>query len=263
MVGESDIRLERARAVLEGLSVGDAFGERFFLHADVVDGLIEQRAMPAPPWAYTDDTVMALSLVAVLWRHGTIDQDALAASFAERHDPSRGYGPGALRLLRRISEGVDWRVASAELFGNQGSYGNGAAMRVAPLGAYFADDLDLVVTEARRSAEVTHAHHEGIAGAIAVAVAAAWAWRIGEGNGAEELARPRAALRADGRGALANSASRRSQARIAGRPGSWCPRQCLKGLGRGHGGLLPLVCELVPDRLPGGFVVHDKRLGRC
>ena len=55
--------------------------------------------------------------------------------------------------------------------------GNGAAMRVAPLGAYFADDLDLVVNQARLSAEITHAHPEGIAGAIAVAVAAAIAWR--------------------------------------------------------------------------------------
>ncbi len=81
MVGNPDIRLERARAVLEGLSVSDAFGERFFLHPDVVDGLIEQRAMPASPWAYTDDTEMALSLLAVLRRHGTIDQNALAASF--------------------------------------------------------------------------------------------------------------------------------------------------------------------------------------
>jgi ADP-ribosylglycohydrolase len=51
-------------------------------------------------------------------------------------------------------------------------------MRVAPLGAYFADDLDLAVGQARLSAEVTHVHLEGVAGAIAVAVAAAWAWRL-------------------------------------------------------------------------------------
>ena len=51
--------------------------------------------------------------------------------------------------------------------------GNGAAMRVAPLGAYFADDLQRTVCEAELSAEVTHAHPDGIAGAIAVAVAAA------------------------------------------------------------------------------------------
>jgi ADP-ribosylglycohydrolase len=49
-------------------------------------------------------------------------------------------------------------------------------MRVAPLGAYFADDVDLLITQARYSAEVTHAHPEGQVGAIAIALAAAWAW---------------------------------------------------------------------------------------
>jgi len=46
-------------------------------------------------------------------------------------------------------------------------------MRSAPIGAYFADDLDAVVEQATRSAAPTHAHGDGIAGAVAVAVAAA------------------------------------------------------------------------------------------
>ena len=55
--------------------------------------------------------------------------------------------------------------------------GNGGAMRAAPLGAYFAGDLGALVEQARASAEVTHAHPDGQAGAIAVALAAAWAWQ--------------------------------------------------------------------------------------
>ena len=55
--------------------------------------------------------------------------------------------------------------------------GNGAAMRVAPLGAFFADDPALAADEARASAEVTHAHPEGQAGAVAVAMAAVWTVR--------------------------------------------------------------------------------------
>ncbi len=51
-------------------------------------------------------------------------------------------------------------------------------MRVAPLGAFFADDLDTVIGQAACSAQVTHTHPEAIAGSIAVAVAAAWAWRL-------------------------------------------------------------------------------------
>jgi ADP-ribosylglycohydrolase len=54
--------------------------------------------------------------------------------------------------------------------------GNGGAMRAAPLGAYFADDVELLLTQARASAEVSHAHAEGQAGTIAVALAAAHAY---------------------------------------------------------------------------------------
>jgi len=67
---------------------------------------------------------------------------------------------------------------AANAFGGQGSMGNGGAMRVAPLGAYFADDLGRCAEEARASALVTHTHPEGVAGAIAVAVAAAMAWQL-------------------------------------------------------------------------------------
>ncbi|RLK61139.1 ADP-ribosylglycohydrolase [Actinokineospora cianjurensis] len=55
--------------------------------------------------------------------------------------------------------------------------GNGAAMRVAPLGAWFADDLARAAAEAALSATVTHTHPEAVAGAIAVAIAAAVATR--------------------------------------------------------------------------------------
>jgi ADP-ribosylglycohydrolase len=77
-----------------------------------------------------------------------------------------------------VKQGLDWRTASRILFRGMGSFGNGGAMRVAPLGAFFADQpVDLVRDQAKRSAEITHAHDEGIAGAIAVAVAAALAWQ--------------------------------------------------------------------------------------
>jgi ADP-ribosylglycohydrolase len=79
-------------------------------------------------------------------------------------------------LLGAIRDGADWRVAAGALFGG-GSYGNGSAMRIAPLGAYFAEDgFDAVAEQAALSAAVTHAHPEGIAGGIATAVAAAYAW---------------------------------------------------------------------------------------
>ncbi|MGH1393628.1 MAG: ADP-ribosylglycohydrolase family protein [Trichormus sp.] len=50
------------------------------------------------------------------------------------------------------------------------SFGNGAAMRVSPIGFAY-DDLETVLREAKRSAEVTHNHPEGIKGAQATAAA--------------------------------------------------------------------------------------------
>jgi ADP-ribosylglycohydrolase len=62
------------------------------------------------------------------------------------------------------------------MFDGQGSCGNGGGMRSAPIGAYFCEDLAAVVEHAARSAAPTHAHPDGIAGAVAVAVAAARAF---------------------------------------------------------------------------------------
>src|SRR5262245_39590128 len=110
---------------------------------------------------------------------GMAEQDDLARTFAQRYtrNPNRGYGHSTIRILRAIHDGAAWRETSAGAFGGEGSKGNGAAMRVAPLGAYFADDLATAAREADASAEITHFHREARAGAIAVAVAAAWAWQ--------------------------------------------------------------------------------------
>lgn len=136
--------------------------------------------MPPGPWWHTDDTEMAISIVEVLRLLGSIHQDTLARQFMWRfdRDPDRGYGSGARQQLRMMLEGAEWRATSREAFGGQGSLGNGSAMRVAPVGAWFADDLDRAAKEARASSIVTHMHSEGIAGAIAIAVAAAMAWQL-------------------------------------------------------------------------------------
>ncbi|MFC5748423.1 ADP-ribosylglycohydrolase family protein [Actinomadura rugatobispora] len=164
-----DQRVARMHASLAGLSVGDAFGDQFFLHAN---RHLTAADLPPPPWEWSDDTEMACSVVDCLHGHGRIVQDALATAFATRMDTGRRYGAGALELLEGVRDGRPWRVVSAESFGGNGSYGNGAAMRAAPLGAYFGGDPARAAAEAALQAEITHAHEEGIAGAVAVAVAA-------------------------------------------------------------------------------------------
>ncbi|MFE5076539.1 ADP-ribosylglycohydrolase family protein [Streptomyces halstedii] len=167
----TDRHFERALASLRGLSVGDALGSQFFVPANYP--LLKERALPPGPWQWTDDTEMACSVLAVLAAHRRVDQDALADSFARHHDFDRGYGPAVNRLLRLVREGGDWRQLASALFQGQGSWGNGSAMRIAPLGAWYADDPEQATHQAEISSYTTHQHREAVVGAMAVAAAAA------------------------------------------------------------------------------------------
>ncbi|MFW6692096.1 ADP-ribosylglycohydrolase family protein [Streptomyces sp. MAR4 CNX-425] len=170
-----DARLARALASLRGLAVGDALGSRYSEPGNYP--LLARRELPPAPWCWTDDTEMASSVVAVLAAHGRVDQDALAASFAGRQNAGgpRGYGRAVNRILGQVREGADWRRLAAALFDGQGSWGNGAAMRVAPLGAWYAEDVEEAVRQAEVSSYVTHQHREAVTGCMAVAAAAALA----------------------------------------------------------------------------------------
>ncbi|WP_245839107.1 ADP-ribosylglycohydrolase family protein [Nocardia donostiensis] len=156
---------------LDGLSVGDALGAEFPVMGRSIPDL-RAGNLPAGQWGWTDDTEMACTVVAELASHGEIDQDRLAAAFARRLDPRRDYGFITVDTLRRIRDGAPWRDAAGSAYDHQGSCGNGAAMRVAPLGAFYAGDPDKIAAEAVRSAQVTHLHPEGVIGAVAVALAA-------------------------------------------------------------------------------------------
>ncbi|MFQ6397688.1 ADP-ribosylglycohydrolase family protein [Nocardia sp. KC 131] len=159
---------------LDGLSVGDALGAEFPIMGRSIPDL-RAGNLSAGQWGWTDDTEMACTVVAELRSHGGIDQDRLAAAFAVRFEPCRDYGFVTVDTLRRIRDGVHWREAAEAAFDHQGSCGNGAAMRVAPLGAFYAGDPEKVAAEAVLSAQVTHLHPEGVIGAVAVALAASQA----------------------------------------------------------------------------------------
>lgn len=168
--------LARAKLSLDGLSLGDSLGGFFEMSSmNRMIHVIHERRLPDVQWHFTDDTNMALSIYEILRRYGDIHQDELAKSFVRHFDRMRGYGPGVIRFTNALKEGQLWQVVSKSLF-QGGSFGNGGAMRIAPLGAYFADDMDKLIAEAKKATEITHAHPEGIAGAIAVAVATALAY---------------------------------------------------------------------------------------
>jgi ADP-ribosylglycohydrolase len=165
---------ERFRGCLLGLALGDALGAPF-------EGGVLERAtwrlvgLRSPGvLRYTDDGEMALGCAESLAACGGFDADHMARTWAERASWSRGYGPGARAVLRLIRDGVPWREAATRVF-PEGSFGNGAAMRAAPLGLWFHDDPERLDAVAREASSITHAHPLGIQGGVLVARATALA----------------------------------------------------------------------------------------
>lgn len=171
----------RVRGCLLWSACGDALGAPFEGMRSIDPDAVRRRLDDPPPvLRWTDDTASTLVLAGHLARRGgTVDQRELAADLAAQwaRDPGRGYGAGASWLFARITEGVPWSQAASALFGGQGSFGNGAAMRVAPVGLVAGLGPSAVAGRARRSAMVTHTHPAAQDGAVVQAVAVATAAR--------------------------------------------------------------------------------------
>lgn len=108
-----------------------------------------------PRCRFTDDTVLTVAAAQAILTDR--DYGRWFREIGRRH-PHAGYGGSFIR----------WLLTDAAPPYN--SWGNGAAMRVSPVGWAF-DDAATVLEEAARTAEVTHNHPEGIKGAQAAALA--------------------------------------------------------------------------------------------
>ena len=101
---------------LLGLALGDALGAP--LEGGVVERfvwrLIGRTKNGEMRW--TDDTQMSLDLAESLIAKGAVDPDDLAQRFARSYRWSRGYGPGAAKLLKRIARGSNWRAVNRSVF---------------------------------------------------------------------------------------------------------------------------------------------------
>ena len=104
---------------------------------------------------FTDDTVLTAATAHALIKN--LDYVVAYQDFARRY-PRRGYGGNFSKWI--------W-AADPQPYS---SWGNGSAMRVSPVGFAF-DRVEDVLAEAKRSAEVTHSHPEGIKGAQSTALA--------------------------------------------------------------------------------------------
>jgi ADP-ribosylglycohydrolase len=169
---------DRARGALLGTFAGDALGMPFEgAEPAEVPARLEMLDARLGRGTYTDDTQMAIALAESLLERGGVEAEALGDAFAKAHDPLRGYGAGTTEVLGLIRSGVHPHEAASTLFGGQGSQGNGAAMRIAPVAVRYANDEAALAGAAKDSARVTHAHPLAIDAAVAQAAAIAAALR--------------------------------------------------------------------------------------
>ena len=164
--------VDKARGALLGTFVGDALGMPFEgrAHTEVPEA-VEMVAARRGLGTYTDDTQMMIALAESLIEQGRIDERSLARAFMEAYDPDRGYGGGTRRVIELWASGTPVMCGATQIFDGQGSRGNGAAMRIAPVAVAFQDDRPRLLREAARSAQITHAHPVGIDGAVVQAAA--------------------------------------------------------------------------------------------
>jgi poly(ADP-ribose) glycohydrolase ARH3 len=158
-----------------GTFVGDAMGEPVegwphkAIHSrfGLLDAMLREEAR------YTDDTQMMIGILETLAEKGGFDPAVCAVRFQENFDPSRGYGRRIFGVMERVSQGIPWHEVGTD------SFGNGGAMRIAPIGCFYYTDLQTVEEKAILSARITHNHPEGLAGAVAQATAVALALQHG------------------------------------------------------------------------------------
>jgi len=158
-----------------GSALGDAIGELAFRYR-TKEELCAQLER-SNELRYTDDTAMAIGLAESLATRGDIDPQDLGDTFRKNFlkEPWRGYASGPPTIFSIVERyEITYREAAKSLFGGEGSLGNGAAMRIAPMGLFFHHSSELY-DKACLSASITHAHPVGMDGAAIQAKAVALA----------------------------------------------------------------------------------------
>lgn len=123
----------RYRGALLGALVGDALGAPF----EGRRGLVGEKewsaaASASSPLCYTDDTAMTVAFAESLLRYGELEQNDLAAAFADQwaDAPGLGYSSRTSATLERLRSGTPWTAWTAwtAAAGSGGRASNGAAM---------------------------------------------------------------------------------------------------------------------------------------
>ena len=161
---------------LMGTAIGDALGARREGMGMSKTEDIVSLAEKLEQLIYTDDTHMTIGVAESLLESKGFDGEHMAQTFINNYEtePWRGYGPGPPRIFRMIRGGEAWHSAANKLY-RGGSFGNGSAMRVAPVGLLYSRNPEKLREVAYQSSFITHYHELGREGAALQACAVALA----------------------------------------------------------------------------------------
>lgn len=166
--------------VLLGTAVGDALGvpfeKKLVNNEELVawDGktYLGSEYHKLSPGQYSDDTQMSLMVAESLLENKGFNPDDLSNRYVDWmvSGRARGWGKTTLMAIQNLQAGKHWSQS-----GIAGSEGNGTAMRSAPFGVYFRNDLKSLVQICKIDSAITHASPDAEAGSIAIAVASYYA----------------------------------------------------------------------------------------
>ncbi len=164
---------DKLTGMMLGMLLGDAIGSRFNdKNPDDIPLLDATFLDTHPPKFYTDDTQMALSVLEEMVENGQIDQASLQQRILKRFTPWREYGGGMLEVIERWRSGALIAETASSLYNGTGNFGDGAAVRIAPISCFFRrNETAELFEQVHRCVLLTHTHPYGIAGAILQAAA--------------------------------------------------------------------------------------------
>jgi len=159
---------------LVGTAIGDALGARREGRGMSRSEDVVSLAEKLEQLIYTDDTHMTIGIAESLIESKGFNGEHMAQTFIKNYEaePWRGYGPGPPRIFGMIKSGEAWYSAANRLY-RGGSFGNGSAMRVAPIGLLYSRSLEKLREIAYQSSSITHSHELGKEGAALQACAVA------------------------------------------------------------------------------------------
>jgi len=172
-----------------GAAIGDGLGAWREGRGIARKGEIESLTEKLKSLIYTDDTHMTIGVAESLIKSQGFNGEHMAQTFLRNYEsePWRGYGPGPPRIFRMIRSGEPWDSVAGKIY-KGGSFGNGSAMRVAPVGLLYSDNPEKLREIAYKSSSITHSHELGKEGAALQAYAVALALNTPSGEDIEREA---------------------------------------------------------------------------